>query len=582
LTTLKPVAPSSREAEALFDQFNYAAVECGAKVLDANREATEISSVISRSVDHYMLNECGADMWFAAELCEEIMITAVMLQNAEFFSSMVRHVDLLASNSYPAREGEWRLLARLELANSREPQRFILPSVSAADLSDDSQDHFFKFVKVNLTSYYGSEFYCPLTRFAVHGVTVSHAISEHLQLDSKLVTELQSVIKSSDVPLHPPAAAVQRRPPMCLREDAALYFQRQCRRENAPIAANASAAAQPPSPASSTPLSWSSDGAVGDVTSDLDDAVLLDATHASFAAFRAANLDGTSPRADLDFEFTTTTPSPPPVQRVITPAADVPPSAARDQIVPLRDVQVKKSTESIFRMLAARVKSLEINQTLIDRYLEQLTKQYVQNPSEQRQLLADSLRKCNAALAGAERARDRAERAAATMVDNAALEAVVATRVAALTSSLTAQIDALRDESARTKRLLQFDMIVTAVISFLLSMMVSVVGHLCLSSERRTFRMRPLEREREREPSPVAHVHQLPPRSPVKMEPSPIVRQRKGSEPAPIGLILKQMPRKKWAPFDDGVPIESDKEDNDDDVDIDAVTCAVDKQQQSN
>jgi hypothetical protein len=484
---LRPVV-QSKEAEFVFDQFNYAAIECGAKVLDANREASETAAVISRSLDHYMLNECAADMWFAVELCEEINVTAVMLQNAEFFSSMLRQVELLGSNSYPASAGEWVVLARLELANSREPQRFILPALPRRNGDDD---HFFKFIRVTAISHYGSEFYCPLTRFAVHGVTLSQAMSEHLQHDSREVTELQSVIKTVDLPLHPRAAAAPppRRPPMCVREDAALYFQRQCRPANAP---NVASTAAPSSSSSSAQqqqqhgAAWS-DGVWRDLA-DLSDAELLDASDGSFAAFRAANLARTSPR-DFDmplmghggqsmplFEYS---PAPAP------PTIASPDAAQRNQIVPLRDLTVKKSQEAVFRMLASRVKALEINQTLIDRYLEQLTKKIdVRDHAALREQLADSVRRCSAALSAAEKARERAEHAAANS-DWRQRQAAFESEMAAMSAAFSARIDALRAENDEALRLMRFDVAVAVVVTLVFSLLISF---LCTSSQRRTVR----------------------------------------------------------------------------------------------
>jgi hypothetical protein len=486
---LRPVV-QSKEAEFVFDQFNYAAIECGAKVLDANREASETAAVISRSLDHYMLNECAADVWFAVELCEEINVTAVMLQNAEFFSSMLRQVELLGSNSYPASAGEWVVLARLELANSREPQRFILPALPRRNGDDD---HFFKFIKVTAISHYGSEFYCPLTRFAVHGVTLSQAMSEHLQHDSREVTELQSVIKTVDLPLHPRAAATPppRRPPMCVREDAALYFQRQCRPANAPpspspAAPSSSAQQQQQQQQQQHGSAWS-DGAWRDLA-DLSDAELLDASDGSFAAFRAANLARTSPR-DFDmplmghggqsmplFEYS---PAPAP------PTIASPDAAQRNQIVPLRDLTVKKSQEAVFRMLASRVKALEINQTLIDRYLEQLTKKIdVRDHAALREQLADTVRKCAAALSAAEKARERAEHAVANS-DWRQRQAAFEIEMAAMSAAFVARIEALRHENDEALRLMRFDVAVAVVVTLVFSLLISF---LCTSSQRRTVR----------------------------------------------------------------------------------------------
>lgn len=99
------------EANIKHNSFNYGSVECGAKILEANPEATvssipaylipqETSAILIDSRDKYMLNPCSADKWVIVELCEEIGIESVEIANFEFFSSMFKEFQLFGSNKY--------------------------------------------------------------------------------------------------------------------------------------------------------------------------------------------------------------------------------------------------------------------------------------------------------------------------------------------------------------------------------------------------------------------------------------------------------------------------------------------------
>lgn len=85
--------------------FNYASIECGAKVLSANPEALVFiftclsnmkdtsAAVLNEGKDKYMLNECGAKKFLIIELCEEIDVSSIEIGNFEFFSSMVDSLE---------------------------------------------------------------------------------------------------------------------------------------------------------------------------------------------------------------------------------------------------------------------------------------------------------------------------------------------------------------------------------------------------------------------------------------------------------------------------------------------------------
>jgi hypothetical protein len=98
------------------EMFNYASLECGAKLLASNEDAQVrpppcttalsrslpihasylllslrcrqgASNVLSESKERYAMSPCGSERWLVIELCEEVGLTAFEVANFEFFSS---------------------------------------------------------------------------------------------------------------------------------------------------------------------------------------------------------------------------------------------------------------------------------------------------------------------------------------------------------------------------------------------------------------------------------------------------------------------------------------------------------------
>jgi hypothetical protein len=53
---------------------NYASIDCGAKIIAHNPDASNPSHMLTESKDDYMLNSCSSRIWFVVELCEHIKI----------------------------------------------------------------------------------------------------------------------------------------------------------------------------------------------------------------------------------------------------------------------------------------------------------------------------------------------------------------------------------------------------------------------------------------------------------------------------------------------------------------------------
>lgn len=116
---------------------NYASPDCGAKVLDANGEASNSMSILKEDKDAYMLNPCNVQAWVVVELCERIQIDSIDFANFEMFSSTPEILALYVSNRYPARE--WEKVGEFHAKPEKHVQNFPL-----------TEKYYAKFVKVKL------------------------------------------------------------------------------------------------------------------------------------------------------------------------------------------------------------------------------------------------------------------------------------------------------------------------------------------------------------------------------------------------------------------------------------------------
>lgn len=147
---------------------NYASPDCGAKIIAANPEADSTHSVLSTSKDEYLLSPCTSRIWFVVELCEAIRAEKIELANFELFSSSPKDFTVSVSNRFPTRD--WSTVGQFSAKDERDVQNF------------DLHPHLFgKFVRVDLTSHYSSEHFCPVSLFRVYGTSEFEAFETENQ-----------------------------------------------------------------------------------------------------------------------------------------------------------------------------------------------------------------------------------------------------------------------------------------------------------------------------------------------------------------------------------------------------------------
>ncbi|KAM0683881.1 hypothetical protein MDAP_000618 [Mitosporidium daphniae] len=187
---VKPYFNSSKVfSSVLKERFNFASAACAALVIHSSLGIKSPSAILSPNKDVYMLIPCtnykssSTLKWLSSflftstqtqitnsasisniivELCSELRIDTIVLSNEEYFSSSFKKVGLFGSARYGAESPDWKLIANLEASPTRGPQVFNLEGSSS----------FVRYLRFEFESFYGHEFYCPVTFLAVYGTTM--------------------------------------------------------------------------------------------------------------------------------------------------------------------------------------------------------------------------------------------------------------------------------------------------------------------------------------------------------------------------------------------------------------------------
>ena len=145
---------------------NYASSECGAKVINSNKEAQGSYKILSESQDEYMLNPCNSKIWFIIELCEAIKLSSIEVANYELFSSTFRNFLIYGSGHYPTRD--WQLVGNFTANDVKQVQEF----------SFSGEVEFRKFIKIEILSHHGSEHFCPFSLVRAFGTSMTDEFDE--------------------------------------------------------------------------------------------------------------------------------------------------------------------------------------------------------------------------------------------------------------------------------------------------------------------------------------------------------------------------------------------------------------------
>ncbi|KAL6449516.1 SLP1 Uncharacterized protein SLP1 [Candida maltosa Xu316] len=167
------IAPSNittlgeAEGKVYKDKFNFASVDCAATIVKTNAKAKGASAILKENKDSYLLNECSIpNKYVIIELCQDILVDSVVIGNFEFFSSMFKDIKISVSDRFPTQN--WKELGEFTAENIRDVQSFKIqnPLIWA------------RYLKLEILSHYGNEFYCPLSVVRVHGKTMMDEFKE--------------------------------------------------------------------------------------------------------------------------------------------------------------------------------------------------------------------------------------------------------------------------------------------------------------------------------------------------------------------------------------------------------------------
>ncbi|XP_010433836.1 PREDICTED: uncharacterized protein SLP1-like [Camelina sativa] len=163
--------------------YNYASAMKGAKVVGHNKEAKGASNVLGKDHDKYLRNPCSVtNKSVVIELAEETLVDTVRIANFEHYSSNLKEFSLSGSLSYPTEM--WTPAGSFVAANIKQIQTFRLP-----------EPKWLRYLKLNLVSHYGSEFYCTLSVVEVFGIDALEQMLEDLFVPSETLPSKPAMLE---------------------------------------------------------------------------------------------------------------------------------------------------------------------------------------------------------------------------------------------------------------------------------------------------------------------------------------------------------------------------------------------------
>ena len=149
------------------NRFNYASVDCAATIVETNPDAKGAALILMENKESYLINKCSSPNKFViVELCQDILVESFVIGNFEFFSSTFKDIRVSVSDRYPTTN--WHKLGEFEAKNIRDVQTF----------SIENSLIWAKYLKLEILSHYGDEFYCPISILRVHGKSVMDEVKE--------------------------------------------------------------------------------------------------------------------------------------------------------------------------------------------------------------------------------------------------------------------------------------------------------------------------------------------------------------------------------------------------------------------
>ncbi|KAK8864573.1 hypothetical protein IAR55_001823 [Kwoniella newhampshirensis] len=166
---------SSPPPPALHNRYNYASPDCSARIHSSSPQTQHASSLLHKSRDRYMLTPCKAkEHWVVVELCDEIRIEALEVAVWEFFSGVVREVRVSVGGEDDEEDEGGDVEVKGRSNKWTEVGAFVGKNIRGTfTLSQPTSFH--RFVRLDFPSYFGTEYYCPVSQLKVYGMNQMEA-----------------------------------------------------------------------------------------------------------------------------------------------------------------------------------------------------------------------------------------------------------------------------------------------------------------------------------------------------------------------------------------------------------------------
>eukprot|EP00850_Spirogloea_muscicola_P003995 SM000016S01983 [mRNA] locus=s16:1062249:1068167:- [translate_table: standard] len=373
---------TSRRSSTDGSRYNYAAATHGAKVIDYSKEAKGASSVLDEDKDKYLRIPCSADEKFVViELSEEARVDAVVISNFEYYASSVKDFEVQAAQEHPP--AAWQSLGHYSALNIRTPQVFEVPEAAQA---------WARYVKLRLETYHGGEFYCTLSLVRVHGVDALESLKEDLaalddpkgspafSLPSSAAAEPATIGGASLLVAH--AAESQTVQNMLVTGEAHFAAAEAVQPEDSDMKLIAMPPALVEDTGGSTQISLDMrkpehtepPGALDELPVEVLAGAQGDMREAGAEVPAAFNVTDAGSSFPLAQEAT----------KNVTTGIEQEPVTMKDETLLSAGSQMaaRAGGDYIFKTLMQRIRSLELNQSLVNQYIDNLSEKYVVTLSE--------------------------------------------------------------------------------------------------------------------------------------------------------------------------------------------------------
>ncbi|KAL7721518.1 SUN domain-containing protein [Entamoeba marina] len=163
---------------------NYAANDCGAKVLVANEEAAGTNNILNGNRDSYFLSPCEDDIHFVVELCQTIQIHQIGISNFELFSNQFQNLSFSCS----VNGTHWLPLGE-----------FTVPNQKILHIIPINSPLWCRYIKIHVTSHYGRDYYCAISSLVVYGISSLDELVDDIVQPDEIKTSTDTIFE----PLQP-------------------------------------------------------------------------------------------------------------------------------------------------------------------------------------------------------------------------------------------------------------------------------------------------------------------------------------------------------------------------------------------